>query len=127
LDWVGPLLLSPSEVSRVPYGVSGIYLLHAFFPSFGGYAVFYVGRASDIRRRLNQHLGPRSAKTLIRAARELDQAWWSAAPVLEPELLACIEAGLIRALRPVCNAQVPRADPVLVNLPPLSFRSAIIT
>ncbi|HEX9250357.1 MAG TPA: hypothetical protein VF856_12700 [Gemmatimonadaceae bacterium] len=127
LEWVGPLLLCPSEVSRVPDGVSGIYMLHAFFPSFGGYAVFYVGRASDIRRRLNQHLGPRTTKTLIRAARELDQAWWSAAPVLEPELLASVETGLIRALRPICNAQVPRAEPLPVNLPPLSFRSAIIT
>lgn len=127
LDWVGPLLLCPSEVARVPEGISGIYMLHAFFPARGGYAVFYVGRARDIRRRLNQHLGPRTTKAIIRAARELDQAWWSAAPVLDPELLGCVEAGLIRALRPVCNAQVPSAEPALVNLPPLCFHSAIIT
>src|SRR5438445_11938984 len=126
LDWVGPLILCPSEVRRVPAGIPGIYLLHAFAPSRGGYAVFYVGRASDLRRRLFEHLGGRTAKPSVRAARELDPARWSAAPVLDPALLARVEAGLIVALRPVCNAQVPGAEPVLVNLPPLSFRSAAI-
>lgn len=126
LDWVGPLILCPSEVCRVPTGIPGIYLLHAFAPSRGGYAVFYVGKASDLRRRLFQHLGGRTAKPSVRAARELDPARWSAAPVLDPGLLSRVEAGLILALRPVCNAQVPSAEPVLVNLPPLSFRDAVL-
>lgn len=126
LDWVGPLVLCPSEVRRVPAGIPGVYMLHAFAPSRGGYAVFYVGKASDLRRRLLQHLGGRTAKPSVSAARELDPARWSAAPVLDPGLLARVEAGLIRALRPVCNAQVPSAEPVLVTLPPLSFQAAII-
>ena len=126
LDWVGPLILCPSEARRVPAGIPGIYLLHAFAPSRGGYAVFYVGRASDLRRRLFEHRGGRTAKPSVRAARELDPARWSAAPVLDPGLLARVEAGLVLALRPVCNAQVPVAAPVLVNLPPLSFRDAAI-
>ncbi len=110
----------------MPAGIPGIYMLHEFAPSWGGYAVFYVGKASDLRRRLFQHLGGRSAKPSVRAARELDPARWSAAPVLDPALLARVEAGLILALRPVCNARVPGAEPVLVNLPPLSFREAAI-
>ena len=126
LDWVGPLILCPNEVRRVPAGVPGIYMLHAFAPSRGGYAVFYVGKASDLRRRLLQHLGARTAKPSVRAARELDPARWSAAPVLDPVLLSRVEAGLVLALRPVCNAQVPAAAPVLVNLPPLSFLDAVI-
>jgi len=126
LDWVGPLILCPSEVRRVPVGIPGVYMLHAFAPSRSGYAVFYVGKASDLRRRLLQHLGGRTTKASVRAARELDPACWSAAPVLDVELLARVEAGLVVALRPVCNAQVPRAEPVLVNLPPLSFRDAVI-
>jgi len=126
LDWVGPLILCPSEVRRVPAGIPGIYMLHAFAPSRGGYAVFYVGKASDLRRRLLQHLGGRTAKPSVRAARELDPARWSAAPVLDPCLLSRVEAGLILALRPVCNAQLPSAEPVLVNLPPLSFVDAAI-
>ena len=126
LDWVGPLILRPSEVRRVPVGIPGVYMLHAFAPSLGGYAVFYVGKASDLRRRLLQHLGGRTAKPSVRAARELDPACWSAAPVFDPELLARVEAGLVLALRPVCNAQVPRAEPALVNLPPLSFLDVAI-
>jgi len=126
LDWVGPLILCHSEVRRVPPAIPGVYMLHAFAPSRGGYAVFYIGKASDLRRRLLQHLGARTAKPSVRAARELDPARWSAAPVLDCELLARVEAGLILALRPVCNAQVPSAAPVLVNLPPLSFRTAVI-
>jgi hypothetical protein len=126
LPWVGPLLLCPSEVRRVPTGIPGIYMLHAFAPSWGGYAVFYVGKASDLRRRLLQHLGGHTAKPSVRAARELDSARWSAAPVLDAGLLARVEAGLVLTLRPVCNAQVPGAEPVLVDLPPLSFQAAVI-
>ena len=126
LDWVGPLILCPSEVRRVPTGIPGVYILHALAPSRGGYAVFYIGKASDLRRRLLQHLGVRTAKPSVSAARDLDPSRWSAAPVLDPGLLARVEAGLIRILRPICNAQVPSADPVLVNLPPLSFRTVII-
>jgi hypothetical protein len=119
LEWVGPLVLYASEVRRVPAGIPGVYLLHAAAPAFGGYATFYVGKSLDLRRRLLRHLGQRTAKPSIRAARELDWAYWSAAPVLDTGLLDAIEGGLIRALRPVCNNQVPRAAPMLVNLPPL--------
>lgn len=126
LDWVGPLVLSLSEVRRIPAAIPGIYLLHSLAPSRGGYSVFYVGKASDLRRRLLQHLGARSAKPSIRAARELDPPRWSAAPVLDLDLLSRVEAGLILTLRPVCNVQVPSAPPVLVTLPPLSFRTLLV-
>ena len=125
LDWVGPLLLYPTELRRIPVGIPGVYLLHAVAPAQGGYATFYVGKSIDLRQRLLRHLGQRSAKPSVRAARELDWAYWSAAPVLNTALLAPIEAGLIRALRPVCNNQVPRAEPTLVNLPPLSLLTTI--
>jgi hypothetical protein len=123
LNWVGPLLLENEEVMRVPPSIPGIYMLHAFAPEFGGYATFYIGKSCNIRRRLLQHLGDRTTKMVIRAARELDTSHWSAAPVVDPSLLARIEAGLIITLGPICNQQVPHANPVRVNLPPLSLRS----
>jgi len=125
LSWVGPLLLNPAEVARIPCGIPGVYLLHAFAPELGGYPVWYAGRSRDLRRRLSEHLGDRTAKIAVRAARELDRAYWSAAPVMDPSLLAPVEAALINALRPICNDQIPPAEPVLVNLPPLSFRTTI--
>lgn len=124
LDWVGPLHLCADEVARVPQGVPGIYMLHALAGHLGGYATFYVGKTVDIRRRLQQHLGKRTTKLAIRAAREIDSAYWSAAPVEDAPLLACIESGLIRILQPICNTQVPNSKPVLVNLPPLSLLNA---
>jgi hypothetical protein len=126
LEWVGPLLLCPGEVRRVPPEVPGVYLLHAFAPRFGGYTVFYVGRALDLRRRLLEHLGDRTAKPSVRAARELYQTYWSAAPVIDNTFLPGIESGLIRALRPICNAQLPTAAPLVVNLPPLSFETCVV-
>jgi hypothetical protein len=119
LEWVGPLLLMSSEVRRIPDGIPGVYLLHALAKGLGGYATFYVGKSLDLRRRLSQHLGERTTKPLISAARELQDSYWSAAPVLDSAKLAAIEGGLIRALRPVCNWQTPSADPIAVNLPPL--------
>lgn len=119
LDWIGPLCLCPVEVLRVPDGIRGVYLLHLFAPEFGGYPIFYAGRSDDLRRRLYEHLGDGSAKPSVRALRRRAAAYFSAAPVLQPALLPRIEAGLIRALCPPCNDQIPTAAPLLVNLPPL--------
>lgn len=121
LAWVGPLLLAPIEMRRVPDGVPGVYLLHAFASYLGGYVTFYAGRSRNLRRRLLQHADERNAKPSISAARACDRTYWSAAPVLDMDRLAGIEAGLIRALRPICNQQVPAVVPVIVNLPPLTF------
>lgn len=121
LDWVGPLLLCTKEVSRIPAGISGVYMLHVMAPTFLGYPVFYVGQSRDIRRRLIEHMDHRSTKPSVQAIRELERAYWSAAPVGNSGLLAGVESSLIRGLAPPCNDQIPTAVPVLVNLPPMSF------
>lgn len=120
LEWVGPLLLCDAEVSRLPWGVSGVYILHAFAARLGGYPAFYVGKSLDLRRRLAQHLGDRSAKASMRAMRELERTYFSASPAAA-HILARVEAGLIRLLRPICNTQVPTAAPLVVTLPPMTL------
>src|SRR5688572_11079174 len=55
LSWVGPLILCPTELRRIPYGVAGVYLLHVRAIAHGGYPVFYVGKSDDLRRRLEEH------------------------------------------------------------------------
>jgi hypothetical protein len=97
-----------------------VYLLHAFAPDVGGYPVFYVGQSHDLRRRLLEHLGSRTTKPAVRAVRELERTYFSAAPVASRSLLDQVEAGLILMLQPICNAQDPAVEPVLVSLPPLS-------
>ncbi len=119
VEWVGPLLLSPREVARVPPRVRGIYMLHAFAPEYGAYPVLYVGKSTRLRERLTDHLDDLRAKQLIRSARHAFPMSFSAAPIADQRLLDRVESGLIRALRPVANQQVPTAPPVLVNLPPL--------
>jgi len=118
LDWVGPMCLSPGEVRKIPDLISGVYMLHSFVPAIGGYPVFYVGRTIDLRRRLLEHAGL-STKSSVLLFRSSAAAYFSAAAVLQSELLPRIEAGLIRALLPPCNDQIPAAEPVLVDLPPL--------
>jgi hypothetical protein len=125
LHWVGPLLLTRPEVGRVPKAIPGVYVLQALAPCVGAYAPFYVGKSHDLRRRLLEHLGDRSTKPIIRAAREIDRAYWSGAPVIDTALLPLVEAALIRVLRPVCNAHIPLARPVVVNLPPLFLLTAL--
>lgn len=125
LGWVGPLLLCREEVARIPESIPGVYMLHVSAVERGGYATFYAGRSLDLRRRLLQHLGPKSTKTSIRAAREIDVAYFSAAPVEDLQLIGPIESGLIFLLNPICNGQVPAAAPAFVNLPPLSYRAAL--
>lgn len=119
LHWVGPLALCQTKIERVPAGTPGVYLLHSFAPAVGGYPVFYAGRTGDLRQRLGQHLDNGRAKLSIRIARTIRRPYFSAAPVLDEQIQAQIESALIRILEPVCNGQVPTAEPVLVNLPPL--------
>jgi excinuclease UvrABC nuclease subunit len=122
LDWVGPLLLCPREVRRIPVRISGVYLLHAFAERIGGYPVFYVGQSHDLRRRLSEHLNWRMAKPRITAMRAIEESYFSAAPVAVGEL-AGIEAALIRVLRPPCNRQMPFCFPRFSNLPPLRLNT----
>lgn len=119
LDWVGPLLLCAAELRRIPEAIPGVYLLHAFVPAVGGYPVVYAGRSSDLQRRLLRHASGRTAKPVIQALRNVEQLYWSAAPIFGTVLRARCEAGLIRLLEPSCNDQIPASTPVTVNLPPM--------
>ncbi len=119
LEWIGPLRLCAEELRRVPTRVPGVYLLHSFAPALGGYPVFYVGRSCDLRRRMTEHMDDLRAKGSIRLARHLAAAYFSAAALLHPILLASVESALIRTLRPPCNSNTPAGSPLVVNLPPL--------
>ncbi len=118
LSWVGPLALCQQEISRIPAGVPGVYLLCAHEPVIGIYRAVYAGETLDLRRRIAEHLAE-SAKPSVMHIRRRKRMYFAAAPV-RVQLLAATEANLIRTLQPVCNQQVPEAAPVLVNLPPLA-------
>jgi hypothetical protein len=119
LGWAGPLVLTPVEVNRVPSGMAGVYLLHHFAATLGGYPVFYAGKSRDLRRRLAEHLSDRKSKASIWWLCRDGRAYFSAAPIADLALLDHIEAGLIAGLQPPCNDQLPTVTPVFVNLPPL--------
>lgn len=121
IAWVGPLLLSRGELARLPDGVPGIYILHLFAAEYGAYPVLYVGKSTNLRRRLHDHVDDLRAKKLFRIARREFRMYFSAAPVMSPRVLDRIESALIRAFRPAGNQQIPAAEPVSVNLPPLTI------
>lgn len=118
LDWVGPLLFCSEEVNRIPSAISGVYILHAFYGSSGWYLPLYVGKASHLHRRLEQHLNSTTAPE-IRILRGQLRLFFSAAPVVHGVSLDSVEAGLVALLRPPFNRQVPKALPVWTNLPPM--------
>ena len=119
IRWIGPLPFSARLLGRIPLDVAGIYLLHLLTTRYGGYATFYVGKSKNLRRRLLAHRNVRSTKPLISAAQTLGSTYWSAASIADGDVIDAIESGLVRTLRPICNAQTPRAGPIFVNLPPL--------
>ena len=122
LDWFGPVPIG-SEIARIPDGIPGVYLLHGFDPGFGGYPVLYAGKAGDLRRRLTEHLVNPRVRLQLKTSRERTHLYFSAAPVMNQLVRDGVESGLIRALQPMCNRQVPLAAPILVNLPPLHVLS----
>ena len=118
LDWVGPMVLSKDEVQRIPDRIGGVYLLHAWALAYGGYPIYYVGSTQDLRRRLLEHLQS-TAKPILRAMHHVESTYWSATPIVDSDLRAGVEAGLIALLSPPCNQQKPRISLIPVNLPPL--------
>ncbi len=123
LEWVGPLVLSCEEVRRVPASIPGVYVLHGYDEDQGAYRPLYVGKATDVRRRMAQHMRSRggSVPPEVALLRRVVQLHFSAAPVLEAPALARLEAGLVLMLRPPFNRQVPAAQPLYPNLPPMVF------
>lgn len=121
LDWVGPMLLCSEELDRVPSGIPGVYLLHAFRSGRGLYEVFYAGKSGDLRSRLAQHLAAACTSPDVRWLREALTLYFSAAPVRAAAERAALEAGLIQLLRPPYNRQVPRGSAARPNLPPLTL------
>lgn len=123
LDWVGPLVLCVAEVGRMPAGVPGVYLLHAFRADRGLYEVFYAGKTSDLRGRLAQHLVSGCTSPDVRWLRVAMTLYFSAAPVLRSDERTIVETGLIQMLRPPFNRQVPCGVAAWPNLPPLTLGS----
>jgi hypothetical protein len=121
VSWVGPLLFSRDEISRIPVRIPGVYLLHAFNRYLGYYPPIYVGQTSDLTNRLIQHMESQTTSPEIRYVRKTFRMYFTAAPVLSREMREAIEAGLIGALRPMCNRQVPRIRPIYCNLPDLKL------
>lgn len=118
LDWVGPLLFCGEEVDRIPPRISGVYILHALHSGRGWYAPLYIGKASHLHRRLEQHLNSTTAPE-IRILRGQLRLFFSAAPVIHGVNLDSVEAGLVSLLRPPFNRQVPKALPLWASLPPM--------
>lgn len=119
LDWCGPLVFCGDEVSRVPAGIGGVYLLQTFSIDSGRYGALYAGKAADLRARLAQHLRTVSTPPEVVIARDRARLFFSAAPVVDDALRGGVEAGLIVRLRPPFNRQIPTSAPVLTSLPPM--------
>ena len=119
LEWVGPLVLCEEEVSRVPIGIPGVYMLHNFYAARGRYGAVYVGKARDLRDRLAEHMESTSTSPDLWLLRRRIQMYFSAAPVMDAAGRDAVEAGLIRLLRPPFNRQVPRVRSIYTNLPPM--------
>lgn len=105
----------------MPSSVPGVYVLQAFDAERGLYPVFYVGKSTNLRARLTQHLTTASTSPDVVVVRRNVRSYFSAAPVLGAAERTAVEAALIRLLRPVCNRQVPRTSPLCPNVPPLTL------
>lgn len=121
LNWVGPLILNRQEIDRIPDCIPGVYLLHTFSRDLGYYPPIYAGKTTDLMNRLIQHIATQTTSAEIRYARHAFRMYFTAAPVVDKEIRESIEAGLIGALRPICNRQVPRIRPIYCNLPNLKL------
>jgi predicted GIY-YIG superfamily endonuclease len=114
VEWVGPLLLTPVEIDRVPRGIPGIYLLLLYLADSEAFWPIYCGQSSDLRARLRQHDGHRSSLIDLPAVRRNKSTYLAAAPVFQRGTRLAMEAGLIQLLRPSLNRQIPPASNALL-------------
>jgi hypothetical protein len=115
-------MVCPEEINRIPDGIPGVYVLQAFLERAGLYLPVYAGKAADLRQRLRQHAETRSTAADMLIVRARLRPYFSAAPVMQRLQRDGVESALIRLLRPPCNRQVPRCDPLFPNLPLSTLR-----
>jgi predicted GIY-YIG superfamily endonuclease len=116
-DWVGPLLLDSAEISRVPPGVPGIYMLMAHLPAYNKFGALYCGQTGDLRVRMSQHCSSDATAGDFLTVRGQFKTYFSAAPVLSRSTRLSFESGLIALRRPPLNRQVPRCARLFPPLP----------
>lgn len=117
--WTEPLLLTSAEISRVPRGVPGVYVLMAATPESPVLVPFYVGQSSDLRRRLGEHL--RSRHPVIATLTRYLCAYVALARILHAGMRGVAERALIAMILPAGNERVPSEMPDAINGPPLGL------
>ena len=115
--WHGPFSLCAEELSCVPQGLPGVYVLSAFVPTRPALTAYYVGQSSNIWRRLGEHLAGR--RTFAIHLRDRLSTYFSVAAVADTPTRMAAEAALIRRLQPAGNNAIPRAPQFDITLPSL--------
>lgn len=116
LTWTKLAALDDKSVKDIPDGIPGVYRL-SYKDGDGNYYVFYVGKADDIKVRLQEHLSRSEQNVRIKNYIEVKKCFFRYAKATKDYIRSSAERQMYRQFEPPCNDKEPEGrDDVKVNL-----------
>lgn len=109
LTWTKLIPLDRESMQSIPDDVAGVYRLSYKKADNGGFYVFYVGRAEDIKQRLNQHLS-NEENVCIKNYLDRKECSFRYAEITKEDIRKAAERQLYNYYEPFCNEQRPEGE-----------------
>lgn len=116
LTWTKLTQLNSQSINSIPSGTSGVYRL-SYKSEDGNYYVFYIGKATDIKSRLTEHISTEEQNICIKNYKSSKNCYFRYAIITKDYIRAAAEKQMYQQYQPVCNNLLPEgSDDVKVNL-----------
>ncbi|MBI4647128.1 MAG: GIY-YIG nuclease family protein [Bacteroidia bacterium] len=115
LTWTKLTSLKKDEINKIPDNTQGVYRM-SYIADDGKYYVFYVGKAEDLKKRLNEHLNE-NQNVCIRNYISTKECYFRYAIITKDYVRAAAERQSYKYYQPTCNSNEPEGrDDIQVNL-----------
>ena len=109
-------LTSIKDTSNLSHGIPGVYRL-SYLDENGSYYVFYVGQATDIKKRLLEHQSDSETNVRIKNYLSSKKCFFRYAKITQDYVRNAVERQTYKYYQPSCNDKEPEGrDDIQGNL-----------
>lgn len=114
LKWTSRKKLDQDGVDTINK-VAGVYRLIYYNITKKKYYVYYVGQASDLNKRLSEHLPDNEQNTCCKKRLKDYNCYFRAAAIPKQDDRDGAEVALYNEYKPGCVEKIPDVDPIEIN------------
>ncbi len=114
LKWSSLLEYNATNVSNIVPDLPGVYRI-SFKSVDGNIYVFYVGKADNLKTRLQQHLLILEPNQCIKKMIQQNSCYFRYARVNNENVRNGAELALYKHYKPQCNSQIPEGPEIEIN------------